>query len=120
MNNRQADCDRVYAREVENPAELAAAFKSLAGTSPNCEYFLNGRWYPIVLNVQVVKERDNIHEKVYLYTLLSVCEFVYRVDYEISPDLFQDEAGEPRERAVLEILQQFGLRGCRRPRAIST
>jgi hypothetical protein len=110
MNNRQGDCEKVYAEEIDSPADLITAFKALAGSSPNCEYFLNGRWYPIVLNVQVNKATPGVPEKYYLYGLLSVCEFIYRLDYEITVDLFQDEAGEPRERTVLDVLQQFGLR----------
>ena len=38
-------CDR-------NPVEFGSVFMTLGCKAPNCELFLNGRWYPVTMHVQ--------------------------------------------------------------------
>ncbi|GIW82204.1 MAG: hypothetical protein KatS3mg105_4011 [Gemmatales bacterium] len=104
--NRQA----VYETEVSSPIEFASTFVLLGGNAPNCEIFLNGRWYPITLTVQFLHDRAHISKTVLLQGTLSFCECTHNVNFCVYSDLFFDESGRRRERKVVDILHEFGLR----------
>jgi hypothetical protein len=110
MTDNAVDCQRVYELVVGNPVEFGSAFVTLDGKSPNCETFLNGRWYPVALNVEFLKDADNLARWVRLVGTLSLCEYMQGLSFPVPSDLFFDDDGQPRERTVLEILQLFGLR----------
>ncbi len=112
MAGNKADRDLVYNTPVANSIEFGSVFATLGGKSPNCEIFLNGRWYPVVMNVQFLNDQDDNHmtRGVLLHGTLSLCGFNYPIAYYIYPDLFLDDTGHHRERTVLEILNQFGFR----------
>src|SRR5688500_2349454 len=55
MGGAKVDRDRIYNTVVGSPVEFGSTFMTLGTKSPNCEYFLNGRWYPVVLNVQFMQ-----------------------------------------------------------------
>lgn len=111
MSGQRADRDQVYNTLIGTPVEFASTLVTLGLKAPNCEYFLNGRWYPVILNAQVVQpNRESPKKDVFLHATLSLCEFSYGVSFYVYPDLFLDEDGEPRERSVLEILHDFGFR----------
>jgi hypothetical protein len=46
-----------------------------------------------------------------IHGTLSVCDCDFAFERVIHPDLFLDISGQPQERTVLEILNEFGLRG---------
>src|SRR5690242_13241294 len=57
---QRVDSDEVYATLVADPIEFGSSFVLLGGRSPNCEMFLNGRWYPVVLNVEFVQDKGHL------------------------------------------------------------
>src|SRR5215813_6181440 len=46
MKGRTIDPESVYDAETFSPVEFGSTFALLGTHSPNCEWFLNGRWYP--------------------------------------------------------------------------
>jgi hypothetical protein len=44
-DSQRVDRDAVYSTQVADPIEFGSTFVLLGGRSPNCELFLNGRWY---------------------------------------------------------------------------
>ncbi len=110
MAGSRADHDEVYNSSVANPVEFGSTFMMLGNKSPNAELFLNGRWYPVTLNVQFLQDEDHLSKFVLLQASLSLCELSHGVCHCVYPDLFLDDDGRRRERTVLEVLQHFGLR----------
>jgi hypothetical protein len=110
MSGSRADPEKVYSNSVSTPVEFASSFLTLGTRSPNVEYFLNGRWYPVIMNVQVIQHKDSIKKDVFLHGCLSLCELSYGLSHYIYPDLFMDESGEPIERTVMDVLHHFGFR----------
>jgi hypothetical protein len=110
MNSNAVDRDAIYNMLVANSVEFGSTFVMLGTRVPNCEYFLNGRWYPVVLNVQFLKDENHITKGALLQAALSLCEFQYGIGHYVWPDLFLDEAGDRVERTVLEILHHYGFR----------
>jgi hypothetical protein len=110
MSGADGDRDQVYNTLVANPVEFGSTFVALGGKSPNCELFLNGRWYPVTMAVQFVQDQDHLSKAVILHGTLSLCECSYGVGHYVFPDLFLDESGQRRERTVLDVLHHFGFR----------
>jgi hypothetical protein len=110
MKGRTIDPETVYDAEVFNPIEFGSTFALLGTASANCEWFLNGRWYPVVLNVQFVSDSEKVNRWVYLRASISLCETVFNLSRFVYSDLFQDDDGRPQPRTVREILQEFGFR----------
>src|SRR5262249_17887796 len=59
MKGRRADPEHVYNAVVSSSVEFGSTFATLGNKSPNCEWFLNGRWYPVILNIQFLQDRDH-------------------------------------------------------------
>jgi hypothetical protein len=110
MSGRTVDRERLYDTLVSTPVEFGSAFATLGTKSPNCEFFLNGRWYPVTLGVEFLNDGEHLSKGVELETTLSLCEYEYCLSYYIYPDLFLDDTGQRRERTVLDVLHQFGFR----------
>jgi hypothetical protein len=110
MSGVPSDREAIYNTPVANPVEFGSTFVTLGIKTPNCELFLNGRWYPVVVNVQFLQERDHLSKGVLLQAHLSVCEYCHTVSHFVYPDLFLDESGRRQERTVGDILHQFGFR----------
>jgi len=110
MSGRSVDYERVYETSAANPVEFGSNFVLLGGKSPNAEMFLNGRWYPVTLNIQFLQHKEHLSKVVALQATLSLCDSKYNVGHLVYPELFMDEAGLPRERTVLEVLHHFGFR----------
>jgi hypothetical protein len=106
--------DYVYSSVVQNPVEFGSTFAMLGTKTPNAELFLNGRWYPITLNVQFLndnREGNHLSKGVLVHGTLSMCETAYGFSRYVFPDLFLDDAGMQRELTVLQVLNHFGYRG---------
>src|SRR5436190_5125620 len=104
----------VYNTVVSNPVEFGSTFAMLGAKTPNAEMFLNGRWYPITLNVQFLndnREGNHLSKGVLLHGTLSMCETAFGFSRYIYPDMFLDDAGMARELSVLQVLNHFGYRG---------
>ncbi len=104
----------VYNTVVANPVEFGSTFAMLGCKTPNAELFLNGRWYPITLNVQFLndnREGNHLSKGVMLHGTLSMCETAFGFSRYIYPDMFLDDAGMARELTVLQVLNHFGYRG---------
>jgi hypothetical protein len=117
MTGHTGERESVYATSVANPVEFGSVFATLGGRSPNCEYFLNGRWYPVVMGVQFLKDDNHLSKGVLLQGNFSLCEFTYGVCFYIYPDLFLDDTGHRVEKTVLEVLHHFGFRRLQTPAA---
>jgi hypothetical protein len=106
--------DYVYSTVVSNPVEFGSTFAMLGAKTPNAELFLNGRWYPITLNVQFLndnREGNHLSKGVMLHGTLSMCETAFGFSRYIYPDMFLDDAGMARELTALQVLNHFGYRG---------
>jgi len=104
----------VYTTSVANPVEFGSSFAMLGTKTPNAELFLNGRWYPITLNVQFLndtREGNYLSKGVLIHGTLSLCETAFGFSRYVYPDLFLDDAGQARELTVLQVLHHFGYRG---------
>lgn len=112
MTGSKTDREAVYDTPCANPIEFGSVFSTLGSKAPNCEMFLNNRWYPVTLSVQFLNDRDDgrMNRGVILYGSLSLCELEYPVSYFVYPDFFLDEGGQRHERTVLEVLNHFGFR----------
>ncbi|CAN5899084.1 hypothetical protein BH23PLA1_BH23PLA1_08530 [soil metagenome] len=115
-NAQEVDREEIYNTSVDNPIEFGSTFVLLGGRSPNCEMFLNGRWYPVILNVQFLQDHSqHLSRGVLLQATLSMCETSYAVSYTVYPDLFLDASGRPRDRSVIDVLNHFGFRRLETP-----
>jgi hypothetical protein len=110
MTRATVDHDQIYQTSIANPVEFGSTFMMLGGKSPNCELFLNGRWYPVTMCIQFLQDQDHLSKGVLLHSSLSLCECKYGVSFFVYPDLFLDDTGQRRERTVLDVLHHFGFR----------
>ena len=110
MSGTDGDRGAVYDTVVANPVEFGSTFMALGNKSPNCEMFLSGRWYPVLMHVQFLEDDCHLSKGVFLHATLSLCEFSYSVSHYVYPELFLDDSGQRRERTVLDVLNHFGLR----------
>jgi hypothetical protein len=74
MSGRSVDHARVYETLAASPIEFGSNFALLGGKSPNAEMFLNGRWYPVTLNIQFLQHREHLSKAVVLQATLSLCD----------------------------------------------
>jgi hypothetical protein len=95
---------------VSSPVEFGSTFATLTNSSPNCEYFLNGRWYPVIANCQFLEDEGKIARDVLLVVNLSICETTLMRSFYVFRDLFLDNTGCAITRTISEVIQQFGLR----------
>ena len=102
--------NEVYDTVVHSAMEFGSLFKSIDSGTPNCEFFLNGRWYPIALHAEIRKGNDE-YKFVSLQGTLSICETQEHLWFPVSSSLFATEGGDTRERRVIDVLREFGLRG---------
>src|SRR5262249_42859785 len=112
MTDGKPDRDTIYDTAVSKPSDFAALFLSLGTNSPNCEMFVNGRWYPITLKAQVQRLYDagRRSKAVLLHGQFALCEQIYPLCFRIYPETFVDESGRRIERTVREVLDEFQLR----------
>jgi hypothetical protein len=110
MAGSTEDWDAVYNTAVSSATEFGSTFVALGSKSPNCEMFLNGRWYPVVVAVDFIKDTGHVSRGVILRVQLSLCEITHSVSHYVYPEVFYDEGGGKRDRTVLEVLIHFGFR----------
>jgi len=70
----------VYNTTVANPVEFGSSFAMLGAKTRNTELFVNGRWYPITLNVQFLndtREGNYLSKGELLHGTLSLCETAF-------------------------------------------
>lgn len=102
---------RIYDAVVASPKEFGTAFVALGTKQPNCEIFLNGRWYPVTLSVQFLQRSNGeLFDGVALGGQLSICEHTENVWHYVYPEFFLDDAGHVQPRTVIEVLEHFGFR----------
>ncbi len=110
MSGEANSLDEIYQTVVSSPVEFGSLFTSMGTDMPNCECFINGRWYPISLKAEISKLHDD-SKFVYLGGTLSICESQERLFFPVTSLLFVSEGfGETRPRKVIDILGEFGLR----------
>src|SRR5436190_9449803 len=74
MSQSKVDRDKVYSAIVETPVQYGSMFSTLGAKSPNVEMFWNGRWYPVIMHVQFLKNDKHVSKTVLIYAQLSICE----------------------------------------------
>ena len=110
MSACDVDREKIYETRVDSPVEFGSSFGLLGAQTPNCEMFLNGRWYAVTLHAQFYQ--DIIKKTcVALSGVITLCERHFDLNYAVSRVLFLDDGGERRARSIREILHHFGLRG---------
>ena len=110
MTKSDVDRERIYSMEVNSPVEFGSTFVLLGGRSPNCEIFLNGRWYPVTMGINFVQNQQNQVRNVVLHTTIRMCETSFGIHHIIYNDLFLDDVGNRRERTISDVLRHFGYR----------
>src|SRR5882672_8034791 len=60
MSQSKVDRDKVYNAVVETPVQFGSMFSNLGVKSPNIEMFWNGRWYPVIMHVQFLKNDKHL------------------------------------------------------------
>jgi hypothetical protein len=110
VRDNGAGRESIYETPVASVLEFAAAFASLGDKCPNAEIFLNGRWYPVVLNLTLLKDEAYLVERAILRACLSICDSSYSLSYRVDAQLFLDAAGQPQGRTVIDVLNQVGFR----------
>jgi hypothetical protein len=110
MSQRSLDSESLYASEVSTPVEFGSTVAMLGNKSPNCEFLLNGRWYPVIVNCQFTEDESKVARDVNLLVNLSICEITITRYFAVFRDYFLDQHGHSVSRTVLEVLSMFGLR----------
>ncbi|MDP6443108.1 MAG: ATP-binding protein [Pirellulaceae bacterium] len=95
---------------VGSPVEFGSAFMGLGVKAPNCEMFLNGRWYPVVMTVTFLKGEGHLSKGVMLHGALSVGDVYENTAHYIHAEYFVDDGGLSLERTVFDVLSHFGYR----------
>ncbi len=108
------DREEIYNTSVANPVEFGSTLILLGGQSPNAEFFLNDRWYPVILQIQFLEDHDrHITRSVIIQIQLSLCDTSFCFRYHVFYDFFLDESGRVTELTVLDVLRKFNLRRLR-------
>jgi len=110
MKGNAADFQRVYDTVVESPMEFAATFSALGIEAPNCEFFINGRWYPICLGTECTQDEFRMRARVTLNGSFSVGDSSELVRHPIGAELFRDSLGGSKTTTVREVLKALGIR----------
>ena len=111
VRGERSDYLQIYRTPVSTPIEFASTFAALGVAGPNCEFFLAGRWYPIILGTHCYEDESKIRRTVSLTGTLSVGDTSESLYLSVSQDLFRGPTGEAIEPTVEEVLQTLGLRG---------
>lgn len=111
------DVDRssVLGLTVSNPIEFGSTFAMLGRQQPNAELRWNGRWYPVILQAHFQEDENRLAKVVSLQATLSLGEQSHGLTWRVDPCLFLDDKGEPLERTVASVVEQFGLRQLQTP-----
>lgn len=110
MSEQDIGLEKIYDAVVSSPVEFGSNLQMLSSKTPNCEYFLNGRWYPVILHVQFMEDENKVTRAVIIRATLSLCECSFGIGYFVHRDLFLDEQGQSCGRTVLDILHHFKFR----------
>jgi hypothetical protein len=112
------DAEKILHTTVASPMEFGATFAALGDKSANCELFINGRWYPLRMDIHFSSDPDDqLTKGVMLQGVLSLCEGTGGVSRFVYQDLFLDEGGQTKELTVVDVLNQLGLRRLQTPPA---
>lgn len=104
------DYDRIYDTTVSSPIEFASAFSALGVQSPNCEFLINGRWYPISVGAVCTQDEARFISSVSLQGVLSIGDIQESVYLLVRRHFFLTDDGESQEHTVRDILNSVGLR----------
>lgn len=110
IHGSREDYERIYQTVVSTRLEFASTFSALGIRTPNCEFFLNGRWYPINLGANTHEDENKMFSTVRLQGIVSVGDTSEAVGRLVGEHLFRGPNGEPIERTVGDVLRDLGLR----------
>lgn len=100
----------VYESEVSDAVEFGSTLAAMGDESPNCEMFVNGRWYPVIVTCQFLEDETKQARDAVLHIHLSICERIDERAFFVFRDLFIDNCGNAVPRKLSQVLSQFGLR----------
>lgn len=110
VNAADLDCESVYAFRVNTPLEFGSIVGSMNRTKPNAELSWNGRWYPVILQIEFQEDDQKLAKHVVVKILLGLGSVVHTTWRGVEPGYFLDAEGQACERTVLEVLQRLGFR----------
>lgn len=110
MKVNDASQATLYETVVKDFVEFGTTFQMLGTKSPNCETFLNGRWYPIVMTVDFLESEAKLAHSVQLSCNTMIGDRPFNVSFSINKDTFQKETSHPQPKKVYEVLELSGLR----------
>lgn len=104
----------ILASKVNGPNEFHNAMVALAGgdkaDGPNAEIRINGRWYPVHLTSEFMKEKDFWPAMCVLRAPVKVCDVRWLQTWQIVDDMFEDENGEKQSYVLSEFMDKLGMR----------
>ena len=110
LRGNREEFERIYDSVVTSQMDFASTFAALGVKNPNCEYYLNGRWYPITLGAQCRSDDMKLFVSVTLSGVVAIGDIREHVFYSIRPHVFHGEEGQPMEKTVRQVLHELGLR----------
>ena len=117
LRDASLDREQIYKIEVANPIEFGSTLAMFGRQQPNAELKWNGRWYPIVLHATFVEDEHKVVKVVHVNATLDLGDRTHSMDWLVDPSLFLGDTGATVELAVLQVIEQFGLRRVQTPPA---
>jgi hypothetical protein len=84
--------ETIYDTSVDNAVEFGTTFQLAGIRAPNVELFLNGRWYPVILNSRFVEDENKLACGVTLFCTLRLGERNFVMNYFVGRGSFLDDA----------------------------
>ena len=117
LKSDDLDWDRVYRLRVSSPLEFGSAVSSMTRGKANAEMFWNGRWYPVMMLIDLHEDEQKLAKNVSIRVSLGMGQTTRDVVWPLHPQVFLDESGEPVELTVLEVMEKLGFRRLQIPPA---
>ncbi len=105
----------IYDSEVADPLEFGNIMQMSVSRTPNCEIYLNGRWYPVIVTVQFHENAEKVTSAVSLNYSLRFGERTFSHAQLVTRTNFIQHGNEERIRTVIEVLEEFGYRRLQTP-----
>lgn len=109
MRADSVDHEKLYDVRVGTAVEFGSAFTTLDRRHPNAELSWNGRWYPVIVQVDLREDESKLVKHVLARVTLGMGASTYDIHRPLDPLIFQGDDG-PRELTVLQVLEHLGFR----------
>jgi hypothetical protein len=119
MSVSDVDRDKVYDTRVSSPVEFGSSFALLGAQVPNCEMFLNGRWYPVTMHANFYQDYDK-KTRVALNGVITMCERNFNVNHPFRACCFSMTTASGARARCARSSASSACAAFRRSRATST